>query len=96
LGGEYSQTFVATPIVVLFNDLRAAVIGVGPGKSLVNKVRHAEAYYTAQDKQATCSMLSGFVNEVKAQKSKKISKGLAKSLINDARDIKMAIGCGNQ
>lgn len=85
--------FLATPISLLFSQLLRDVIGVGPGKSLANKVRHALAYYEAQDRQATCAMLQGFRGEVRAQRGKKIAAPLAKRLIADARAISRAIHC---
>lgn len=83
-------------VVTLFQQLLADVTGVGPGKSLAKKVLHAQAEYTAQDTQATCSMLRAFGNEVSAQKGKKIPEQLAMSLMDDASGITTAIGCGNQ
>ncbi len=92
LAGALHRAMVAT----FFQQLLADVMGVGPGKSLADKVVYAQASYLAQDTQATCSMLSAFGNEVGAQKGKKISEQLATSLLDDAGDIKTAIGCGNQ
>jgi hypothetical protein len=69
------------------------VTGVGPGKSLANKVTAAQAYYAASDIQATCAMLTGFVNEVHAQNRKKIGQALDAKLISDANAIRAAISC---
>jgi probable HAF family extracellular repeat protein len=83
-----------TPISLLFSRLLDDVTGVGPGKSLAQKVRIATAYYDANDGPATCSMLRAFGNEVKAQSGKKkLSRNLAQQLMNDARAIRVAIGC---
>jgi len=38
-------------------------------------------------------MLRAFSNEVKAQSGKKLSRNLAQQLMNDARAIRVAIGC---
>jgi probable HAF family extracellular repeat protein len=90
---DSSGMFLATPISLLFSRLLRDVTGVGPGKSLANKVRHALAYYEAQDGQATCAMLTGFSREVRAQRGKKIAAPLANRLIADARAIARAIDC---
>jgi probable HAF family extracellular repeat protein len=86
-------SFLATPISLLFSRLLRDVIGVGPGKSLAHKVRHARAYYEAQDGQATCAMLTGFSREVRVQRGKKVAAPLANQLIADARAIARAIEC---
>jgi hypothetical protein len=77
----------------LLAALRTEVMGVGPGKSLANKVTAAQTYYTANDLQATCAMLTAFVNEVEAQAGKKIGQALDAKLIADALAIEAAIGC---
>jgi len=79
--------------MVLLAALLKEVTGVGPGKSLANKVTAAQAYYAASDTQATCAMLTGFVNEVQAQDGKKIDPTLDAKLIADADAIEAAIGC---
>jgi hypothetical protein len=78
----------------LLEELAADVTGVGPGESLANKVKLAQVYYAANDIQATCAVLTGFVAEVRAQRGKKkISATLADQLIADAQAIMTAIGC---
>jgi hypothetical protein len=73
--------------------LLAEVTGVGPGKSLANKVAFAQTYYAVPDVQSTCAVLTDFVNEVKAQAGKKIGQSLDAKLISDALAIEAAIGC---
>jgi hypothetical protein len=73
--------------------LLTEVTGVGPGKSLENKVALAQMDYAAKDVQATCAMLTAFVNEVHAQAGRKISPQLDAKLIADAQAIEAAIGC---
>jgi hypothetical protein len=73
--------------------LLAEVIGVGPGKSLENKVRLAQTYYAVPDIQTTCAVLADFVSEVRAQRGKKITPVVADKLIVDAQAIMTAIGC---
>jgi hypothetical protein len=69
------------------------VTGVGPGSSLADKVALAETYYAVPDIQATCAVLTGFINEVQAQAGKKINPQLDAKLITDAQAIEAAIGC---
>ena len=68
----------------LLRQLHEDVTGVGPGKSLANKVALAQTYYAVPDRQATCAVLTGFVNEVRAQRGKKIAPNLADKLTADA------------
>jgi hypothetical protein len=70
------------------------VVGVGPGRSLAAKVAQAQSYYAAGDVAAACTMLTDFVNEVRAQRGKKIPAATADALIADARAIMSAMGCG--
>jgi hypothetical protein len=73
--------------------LRMQVTGVGPGKSLANKVDLAQAYYAAKDAPATCAMLKAFINEVEAQTGKKIVQALGAQLVAEAQGVEAAIGC---
>ena len=77
----------------LLDALARAVEGVGPGKSLADKVALAQGYYAVQDLQATCAVLTGFLNEVRAQSGKKLTAELASQLTADAQVIVEAIGC---
>jgi hypothetical protein len=82
--------------VVLLEELRAAVTGVGPGKSLVNKLTLAQAYYAAGDIPATCAVLTDFVSTVQQMasgKKPKLSPAIAAELTADAEEIMRAIGC---
>jgi hypothetical protein len=88
--GDFS--IVTDPAAQLAALLTEAT-GVGPGKSLANKVELAQTYYTAKDVQATCAMLTAFVNEVQAQDGKKIGQTLDAKLIADADAIQAAISC---
>jgi hypothetical protein len=79
--------------VAPFAALLTEVTGVGPGRSLADKVALAQTYYAVPDIQATCAVLTGFINEVQAQSGKKISPQLDAKLIADAQAIEAAIGC---
>ena len=80
----------------LLNDLAAAVVGVGPGKSLAAKVGAIQADLAANDTAGACRTLRAFIDEVNAQTGKKISGAVAASLISQARDIEAALGCWTQ
>lgn len=94
--GSTSGAFVATPVVdpaVLLQQLADDVVGLGPGQSLYRKVELAQAYFAANDIPATCAMLMDFINEVSAQRDKKIPAASADQLIADAQAIMTEIGC---
>lgn len=77
----------------LLAKLLKEVTGVGPGKSLANDIELIQAYYAANDVQAACAVLTGFVGEVKAQNGKKIGPTLDAQFISDANMLQVAIGC---
>jgi hypothetical protein len=75
-------------------SLRQSVTGVGPGKSLADKVTLAQTYYAVPDVPATCAALTDFVSQVKAQAgNKKLTTVQAAKLKSDAQAIMAAIGC---
>ena len=74
-------------------DLAAAVARVGPGTSLRDKLNDAQAALARNHVPGTCSILSAFVNEAKAQSGKKIPTPQATALIADANRIKTVLGC---
>jgi len=79
---------------VLLQQLLFDVTGKGTGKSLANKIKLAQVYYEANDIQATCAVLTDFLNEVKAQANKKkLTQAQADQFSTDANAIKTAIGC---
>jgi hypothetical protein len=88
------QTFVQ-PVnpAALLELLRKSVIGLGPGRSLVNKVALAQTYYAVPDINATCAVLTGFVHEVSAQTGKKLTTEQAASATSDAQAVMSAISC---
>jgi hypothetical protein len=89
--GAYEVT-QATPAQLLA-ALRTAVIGVGPGTSLADKVAQALTYLNSADVSDTCSTLSAFVNELTAQSGKTIPQAQAATLITNAQQIKTLLGC---
>jgi hypothetical protein len=74
-------------------DLGKAVKGVGPGTSLANKAKVAQAALGRNDVPGTCSILRAFINQAKAQTGKSIPATTAASLIADATRIKTVLGC---
>jgi hypothetical protein len=73
--------------------LLTAVTGVGPGKSLSDKVRQIQAEVAANDTTDACANLAGFIGLVTAQNNKQIAPTLAASFIAQAQAIETAIGC---
>jgi hypothetical protein len=68
-------------------------VGIGPGTSLADKVSAAQADLASDDIAGTCSLLRAFINEIKAQSGKSITTDTATSLIADATQIRVAVGC---
>jgi hypothetical protein len=77
----------------LLAALGKAVIGVGPGTSLADKIAQAIAYLNKNDITDTCSTLSAFINQVKAQTGKTIPASEAATMSADALQIKTLLGC---
>jgi hypothetical protein len=90
---EATISCVHINVAGLLNDLAGRVSGVGPGKSLANKVDQASASLAANDIPSACSTLQGFIDEVKAQSGKKITAAVAASLTSDAQSIRSALAC---
>ena len=74
-------------------DLGERVTGVGPGTSLSDKVKDAQADVANGDVDGTCSILRAFINQVEAQSGKSIPPSTAVSLIADATRIRVVLGC---
>ena len=92
-----SIAFVVTPDsdpATLLEDLATDVSGVGPGKSLANKIKLAQVYHEANDVQATCAVLAAFLREVKAQRGKRnLTTQQADDIKEQAIAIMDAIDC---
>ena len=76
-----------------FSDLIADSVGVGPGMSLVDKARTAQAQAQAGTTAMACTTLSGYVKLVKAQTPKTISRTIAADVTGDAASIATQLGC---
>jgi len=74
-------------------DLLVAVTGVGPGTSLVDKVKQIQGYVGAGDTTAACTALNSFLGLVAAQNGKKLTATQAASFTARANGIKTALGC---
>ncbi len=73
--------------------LLASVTGVGPGRSLADKVTLIQAYVAANDKADACGTLAAFINDVNAQTGKKITRVQAASFVAQAQNIEATLGC---
>ena len=95
--GNYVFDFTTVPpgptVDELLSELKADVEGVGPGKSLANKIAEIRNGVAANDLAAACGLLNDFINQVKAQRGKKLSGGVADALIAQAETIKAMLGC---
>jgi hypothetical protein len=75
-------------------DLGNAVKGVGPGTSLADKVKNAQAALAKNNVRGTCSILAAFISQVRAQAGKSIPMPTpASGLIADATRIRTVLGC---
>lgn len=79
--------------VAQLTALRSASIGAGPGTSLADKIALAMTYYEAGDIQTTCAVLGDFLNQVRAQRGKKLTPAQADELRRQAEAIINGIGC---
>jgi hypothetical protein len=77
----------------LLAALGEAVIGVGPGTSLADKIAQATTYLNKNDIPDTCSTLTAFINQAKARSGKTIPAPETATLIADAKQIKTLLGC---
>jgi uncharacterized delta-60 repeat protein len=73
--------------------LALAVVGVGPGTSLADKVRKAQTSLAAGNESGACTTLGAFIREVGAQSGKSIPEPMATSLVSDANRIRTTLGC---
>ena len=83
--GKSTETLIA--------ELLTAVIAVGPGSSLADKMAIVQAYYAAGDAAAACAELTAFENQVKAQTDKKLTASQAAGMFRDSQAIGTKIGC---
>jgi hypothetical protein len=92
-GGFAFRSFLATPVLQLFDTLLRDVTGVGSGKSLQDKVTQTRVAYVAQSKSGVCSGLSALKKEIAAQAAKKIPSATAAGLKSEADVIGATLSC---
>lgn len=91
-----THAFVLIPRVTAAQqlaELGSDVPNDGTQRSLASKVRLAQTYLAANDIGATCSILEGFVREVRLQAGTAISSEVADGLIEDAGTILGGLKC---
>jgi probable HAF family extracellular repeat protein len=87
------RSFLATPVLNLFNTLLHDVTGVGPGKSFQDTVTQARQAYVAQNQKTTCSALSSLQKEIKAQTGKKVATATGAALQTETAALKQTLSC---
>ncbi len=80
----------------LFSELLELVEGVGPGKSLWDKVSGAQTYFEADNIYAACEKLNALMNQVAAQAGKKIPTVRATSIQAHTKFAMSALECAHQ
>lgn len=78
---------------IALEELASAVVGVGPGTSLGDKIVLAKQYFASSDMRSTCGALEAFVWETWAQLGKRLDTELGGELIESAQTIINAISC---
>jgi hypothetical protein len=78
---------------VLLEELGTIVLGEGPGNSFANKIMLAQTYLAVPDEESACLILGDFLNQVRAQRGKKLTEEQADQFTSDAGAIIAAIGC---
>jgi hypothetical protein len=74
-------------------DLFSLVTGLGPGSSLADKIRAAQAALDEGDRPEACQTLMSFENEAQAQAGKKLTSAQATELIDTAARIRAVLDC---
>lgn len=90
--GEATVTSVPKPSELL-EELGTAVTGEGPGSSFADKILLAQTYLDVPDEESACLILGDFLNQVRAQRGKKLTEEQADQFTADAMAIMDAIGC---
>ena len=70
-----------------------SVTGVGPGRSLSDKMAAVQAYIEAEDFEAACELLNAFENQVSAQSGKKLAEAEADQILGSAEEIREQLSC---
>lgn len=88
-----AEGLARTLVPARLQQLLADVTAAGPGKSLASKVAQAQRKFARSNSQATCGVLRGFMNQVRAQAGKKLADAQATDIMSHANTIREAIGC---
>jgi YVTN family beta-propeller protein len=95
-GGSTARATASVSVVGaagLLAALQHSVIGVGPGTSLYHKLAQAQSNLAENHKNAACSTLNAFIQEVNAQSGRSIARPAATSLVASGNQIRAVIGC---
>jgi HYR domain len=76
--------------------LRRAVTGVGPGRSLADKVAETQAALAARDSGTACRLLTDLGSQLRAQSGKRVPAATAATLRADAARIASVLGCNGE
>lgn len=89
------RTFVepTSSVELALDELSAAVVAVGPGRSLVAKVTAIRVALSANDLPRACAELGGLVREVRAQAGRHLTRAVAERLLAQAALVREALGC---
>jgi hypothetical protein len=74
-------------------ELVTVVTSEGPGSSFADKIMLAQTYLSVLDEESACLMLGDFLNQVRAQRGKKLTEEQADQFSSDAAAIIAAIDC---
>lgn len=66
---------------------------LGPGTSLLSKLKNAKNLVDSGKTAATCGVLKALINEAQAQSGKKLTPDQAKNIIDAATNIRTTLGC---
>jgi hypothetical protein len=98
ISGSYSSSagvfgFVATPVDAALATLQSEIEDIATSNKLGIDVRPARTNYEAQDVQATCADLYGFVSELQVLGEMTINPKPHARQMAEARAIEAALGC---
>ena len=75
------------------DDLVTAVVGIGPGTSLADKVDRAKTALAGGDEDTACEILAAFAHQVDAQTGVSISASIATELLATTSRIEAVLTC---
>jgi hypothetical protein len=97
--GVAAETLIAAPpppptIADLIAEVTGAGLPHGTERSLLAKLENAQRKVDAGQIAVACNGLGAYLNEVRAQNGKKLEAAYAQDLIDTARAVQDALGCG--